>query len=205
MTIELNQIIYNKNKILMITENNNIINATEEKIENIMGDLNHSFIKKEEANKEKKKLDVFDYYLHYNNDFDLILKSENDMDNYNYKIDEILSNKYYELFYNALINFYIFSSGKGLVKNDKLVMNINNNIIFDEIKGIIKEKKDYLLLYIYTYFLTLYGKNKDVNKNILDSQIKSILDIVINLTKENSSTHLFYILREIYKFKRNDL
>ena len=201
MTIELNQIIYNKNKILMITENNNIINATEEKIENIMGDLNHSFIKKEEANKEKKKLDVFDYYLNYNNDFDLILKSENDMDNYNYKIDEILSNKYYELFYNALINFYIFSSGKGLVKNDKLVMNINNNIIFDEIKGIIKEKKDYLLLYIYTYFLTLYGKNKDVNKNIIDSQIKSILDIVINLTKENSSTHLFYILREIYKFK----
>ena len=87
-------------------------------------------------------------------------------------------------------------------------MNINNDILFNEIKELIKEKKDYLLLYIYITFLILYGKNKDLDENILETQIKSILDLVLNLSKENSSSDLFNILREIYRYKpeyMNDL
>ena len=208
--IVLNQIIYNKNKIQMIIENNNIRNILEDKIENILGDLKNTFIPKQDKINEKNKLDIFDYYSNCNNNFDLILNSENDMDSYNYKIDEELSNKYYELFYNSLINFYILSPSKELAKNNKLAMNINNDILFNEIKELIKEKKDYLLLYIYITFLILYGKNKDtdIDENILKTQIKSILDLVLNLSKENSSSDLFNILREINRFKpeyMNDL
>ena len=180
--IVLNQIIYNKNKIQMIIENNNIRNTLEDKIENNLGDLKNTFIPKQDKINEKNKLDIFDYYSNCNNNFDLILNSENDMDSYNYKIDEELSNKYYELFYNSLINFFILSPSKELAKNNKLVMNINNDILFNEIKELIKEKKDYLLLYIYITFLILY--------------------------EENSSSDLFNIFREIYRFKpefMNDL
>ena len=208
--IVLNHIIYNKNKIQMIIENNNIRNTLEDKIENNLGDLKNTFIPKQDKINEKNKLDIFDYYSNCNNNFDLILNSENDMDSYNYKIDEELSNKYYELFYNSLINFFILSPSKELAKNNKLVMNINNDILFNEIKELIKEKKDYLLLYIYITFLILYGKNKDIDidENILKTQIKSILDLVLNLSKENSSSDLFNILREINRFKpeyMNDL
>ena len=49
--------------------------------------------------------------------------------------------------------------------------------------------------------MILYGKNKDLDENILKTQIKSILDLVLNLSKENSSSDLFNILREIYRFK----
>ena len=201
--IELNQTIYNKNKIQMIIDNINAINIFEDKIKNILGDLINKFMPIKDETKEKNKLDIFDYCLNYNNNFDLILNSENDMDDYNYKIDKELSNKYYELFYNSFINFYILFPDKELTKNNKLVMNINNEILFNEIKEIIKEKKDYQLLNIYINFLILYGKNKDIDidENILNTQIKSILDLVLNLSKENSSTQLFYILREIYIFK----
>ena len=151
--IVLNQIIYNKNKLQMITENINIINTTEDKIENILGNIKDTFMPKKDDTNEKNKLDIFDYYLNYDNNFDLILNSENDMDNYNYKIDEELSNKYYELFYNSLIKFYIFSFDKELAINNKLVININNDILFNEIKEIIQEKKRlFIIIYLYIFF-----------------------------------------------------
>ena len=190
----------------MITENNDLINILEQNIENILEQLTSDFKHKENKNninKERTKFDPANYYLNYNNNFDLILNPENEKEEYNYKIDEKLSNDYYEFLYNSLIKFYIYSSGKNLIAKDKLIMNINNDILFQEIKEIISEKNNnnYVLLYIYTYFLILYGKNKDINKTELDNQIKEIIDIVLKLSKEKPSKYLFNILRDIYKFK----
>ena len=204
--IEIRQTIYYKSKMLMITENNDLINILEQNTENILKQLKNDFKYKKNinnTNKEKTKFDPTNYYLNYDNNFDLILNPENEKEEYNYKIDEKLSNDYYEYLYNSLIKFYIYSSGKDLIAKDKLIMNINNDILFKEIKEIISEKNNnnYLLLYIYTYFLILYGKNKEINKTELDNQIKIIIDIVLNLQKEKPSKYLFNILRDIYKFK----
>ena len=202
--LKINRTSYKKNKILMIIENNNLINKLEEKIEENMNYLKTNYVYKNDGNstkKEKEKFDPFNYYINYNNNLDLILNSEDDINNFNYKKDEKLSKFYYDLLYFSIIKFYFISSEKYIIAHEKLILNIYNDLLLNEIKEIISEKKDYILLYIYTYFLILYSQNSDLKKAEIDKHIKIIIEYVLNLSKGKSSSYLFYILREIYKFK----
>ena len=183
-----------KNKKLSMKNENDIMNKLEEEREKSYNNLKKNFSPKEEKDNIKQN-------LNYTNNLDLFFNSENEINNCNYKKDEILSNDYYEFIYISLIKFYFYASEKALIANDKLIMNINNEIMFNEIKEIIKEKKDFILLYIYTYSLAALDKNDDIDKNELNKQIKAIIELIMNLAKENSSPYLFHIMKAIYKLK----
>ena len=201
--IEIYQINYKNCNFLKENEGNEI-HLLDEKSEKNLNNLKQNFKKKDDTNintDKKNLLDPFNYYINYNNNLDLILDSDTDINTYDYKKDEILSKDYYDFLYISLIKFYFYYSGKDLLSNDKLIMNINNDIMLNEVKDIINEKNDYILLYIYTYFITLFGKCDYIDKNKLEKQIKTIIELTINLSKNNSSPYLFYILKEIYKFK----
>ena len=113
--LKINRTSYKKNKILMIIENNNLINKLEEKIEENMNYLKTNYVSKNDGNstkKEKEKFDPFNYYINYNNNLDLILNSEDDINNFNYKKDEKLSKLYYDLLYFSFAIIYFWEEIK---------------------------------------------------------------------------------------------
>ena len=159
--------------------------------------IQKDFMFKKEVN-EEKKIDVFKYYTHYKNDFDLILNlNDEENEKYKYKIDEKLCKDYYNFIYSSLIQFYYYSSDE----YHKLKINVTNDIMLDNIKEIILESNDYIILFIYTNLLIQYEKSKRIDKEEINKQMEIIIKLCQKLSKENLSPFFFYILREIYKYK----
>ena len=115
-------------------------------------------------NTEKSKIAPFKHYLDYSNNLDSIFNIDDikldDKEN-KYKISKELSENYYYFLYYSMIKYYHYYDGN--TTSNKLLININNDIMFDIVKQMATNEKDYILLYIYTYFITK-EKNKDTNE-----------------------------------------
>ena len=198
--IEINKYIFEDFKLRMINSNKEI-NEIEKNIDNCLSILtnNYHIVSSENSEDDTKKIDPFKHYLDYSINFDSILNFEdnkalNDEKN-NYKIDKELSDKYYLLLYYSLIKNYHYSSGKSNSKKNKLIINIKNDIMFNIVKEIVIEQKDYILLFIYCNFIT---EDENYKSEKLDQKINWIVKFC--LEQEKISPYVFEILREIYKY-----
>ena len=195
-SIEIYNTVYDNFKIRNINSNKDI-NEMNDKINENLKDLEKKYPQKKEKdkfNEDNFKTDPFKYYLEYNNNMESILNEEKNKIDKEYIIDEDLSEKYYLYLYYSLCKYYYFS-----VKHDEekknLILNIQNDIIFDFIKEFTEEKKDYIILYIYTHSIIRNNKNKNDNNEKLKW--------IVNFCSEQKeiSPFLFDILKEIYKYE----
>ena len=193
-----------KNFKLRIINSNKEINKINDNIESnlsLLYEILPCYSTNIKEEKEKGKKDPFKYYLEYTNNLESLLNLDENNSNNNedtrYNINKGLAENYYLYLYNSMIKyFYFFNLEQSFDKNN-LIININNDITFDIVKKITSEEKDYILLYIYTYFLTQSVKTKKDEK--FDKKINWVVKFC--LSQEKLTPYLFEILREIYKFE----
>ena len=197
-TIEMYKCTFNNFKLRMINSNKEI-NKIKENKDNSLSILQKNYpintFDKSKDNNYENITDPFKYYLDYSNNLESILNN-NDNTQINkkteYKIDKELSENYYLYLYSSMIYYFYYLDGKN--NNNRIIINVNSDIIFDIIKQIAIEEKDYCLLYTFVYFITL---ETDINSKF-DEKINWIVNFC--LSQEKFSSYLFEILREIYKY-----
>ena len=200
--IEVNKCVLD-NFILRYVNSNKEIQELKQKLDTNFTNLSKDFpcdlkVDDESDNiDEVFKIDPFKHYLNYSNDIDSLLSLEENKfnDKNKYKIDKDISESYYTFLYFSLLKYYYYSSEKDLPNKNKLIINFNSDVMFNVIKEALKETKDYIILYIYVYFI---NQNSKVSKNEkFDEKMKWIVDFC--LKQEKISPLLFEVLREIYK------
>lgn len=192
-----------ENFILRYVNSNKEIKEIKQKIDksstNLAKDFPNSSSNDEdnEINDEIFKNDPFKHYLNYSNDIDSLLSLDENIinDKNKYKIDKDIGENYYTFLYYSLLKYYYYSTEKDFPNKNKLIINFNSDVMFNVIKEALKETKDYIILYIYIYFI---NQNSQISKNEkFDEKMKWIVEFC--LKQENISPLLFEVLREIYK------
>ena len=199
--IEVNKSYFDNIKLRMI-DSNKEINNIEVKRNNNLSILIKDYPNKysDKDNEKEVKLDPFKHYLDYSNNLESLLNignnnKENNEEN-KYKINKELSENYYSFLYLSMIKYYHFCKVNYFNKK-QLRININNNIMFDFVKQMATEEKDFILLYIYVNFIIKDNKEKEKNEKI-EQKINWIIKFC--LEQEKLSPYLFEILRELYKY-----
>jgi len=200
--IEVNKCVL-ENFILRYANSNKEIQELKQNIDKNYTNLTKEFPSELKTNDESEcmdeifKNDPFKHYLNYSNDIDSLLSLDKNKlnDKNKYKIDKGISESYYIFLYSSLLKYYYYSSEKDVPNKNKLIINFNTDVTFNVIKEILKETKDYIILYIYVYFI---NQNSQISKNEkFDEKMKWIVEFC--LKQENISSLLFEVLREIYK------
>ena len=196
--IEINKNNFENFKLRMLYSENEL-NKIIKNIDNSLSVLAKDYPIKTSDNedKEEKKVDFFKHYLDYSNNLESILNIDNNMSTNKenkYKISKELSENYYLFLYSSMIKYYHYFNEKN--DTDKLIININSNAMFDIVKQMATEEKDYTLLYIYTIFIT-QESNKNINSK-LEEKINWIVKFCLD--QEKLYPYLFETLRELYKY-----
>ena len=146
--------------------------------------------------------DPFKYFLNYTNDIELIINNKEfeKKNNSNYKVDEELSKNYFNYLYNAIIKYYQYYAKKDNELKNNMIINTYNEIMFNIIKNYAGNNNDFLLLYIYSYFLKQYE-----NVEGFDSTKKIEWIINYSFEKEITNDFIFIISKQLYDFAKDKI